>query len=57
MEMSLKTGFVQIFSCCPKFAEGGGGCSPLVPPARTPMGKGVNVFPEHGMKKMLIPTH
>ena len=40
--MSLKPGFAQIFSCypknlsCPKF-EGGGGCSPLRPPARTPM--------------------
>ena len=40
MEMSLKTGFAQIFSCCPKNLScpkfgGGGGCSP--PSARTPM--------------------
>ena len=41
MEMSLKTGFAQIFSfwpknlSCPKF--GGGSADPLVPPARTPM--------------------
>ena len=40
METSLKTGFVQIFSCCPKnlscpnFA---GAAAPLAPPARTPM--------------------
>ena len=35
MEMSLKTGFAQIFSCCPKF---GGAAAPLAPPpARTPM--------------------
>ena len=32
--MSLKTGFAQIFSCCPKF---GGAAAPLAPPARTPM--------------------
>ena len=58
--MSLKTGFAQISSCCPKFGGGGGrgGCSaPRPPPARTPTGKGVNVVPEHGMKKMLIPIH
>ena len=41
METSLKTGFAQIFSCCPKdlscpiFFWGGG--APLAPPARTPM--------------------
>ena len=40
METSLKTGFAQIFSCCPKnlscpnFA---GAAAPLAPPARTPM--------------------
>ena len=44
METSLKTGFAQIFSCCPKnlscpnFA---GAAAPLAPPARTPM------IPEH----------
>ena len=44
METSLKTGFAQIFSCCPnnlscpKFGGGGVGCSPpRRPPARTPM--------------------
>ena len=34
METSLKTGFAQIFSCCPKL---GGAAAPLAPPARTPM--------------------
>ena len=45
MKTSLKTGFAQIFSCCPnnlscpKFGGGGEvGCSPpRPPPARTPM--------------------
>ena len=37
MKTSLKTGFAQIFSCCPKKYElpklwGGGGCSPPRPP-------------------------
>ena len=31
MEISLKTGFAQIFSCCPKFG-GGGAAAPLAPP-------------------------
>ena len=30
METSLKPGFAQIFSCCPKF---GGAAAPLAPPA------------------------
>ena len=30
-EMSLKTGFAQIFSCCPKF---GGAAASLAPPPR-----------------------
>ena len=44
LEMSLKTGFAQILSCCPKtlscskFGGGGGGAAAaLVPPGRTPM--------------------
>ena len=40
MKTSLKTGFVQIFSCCPKKSELPkiwGGCSPPRPPARRPM--------------------
>ena len=40
METSLKTGFAQIFSCCPKnlsCPNFGGAAAPLVPPARTPM--------------------
>ena len=43
METSLKTGFAQIFSCCPtnlSCPNFGGGCSrprPPPPPARTPM--------------------
>ena len=35
METSLKTGFAQIFSCCPKnlsCPNFGGGCSPPRPP-------------------------
>ena len=40
METSLKTGFAQIFSCCPKNLSCptfGGAAAPLAPPARTPM--------------------
>ena len=41
METSLKTGFAQVFSCCPKNLScpnfGGGAAAPLAPPARTPM--------------------
>ena len=40
METSLKTGFAQIFSCCPKnlsCPKFGGAAAPLAPPARTPM--------------------
>ena len=37
METSLKTGFAQIFSCCPKnlsYPKFGGAAAPLAPPAR-----------------------
>ena len=40
METSLKTGFAQVFSCCPKnlsCPKFGGSAAPLAPPARTPM--------------------
>ena len=40
METSLKTGFAQVFSCCPKnlsCPNFGGAAAPLVPPARTPI--------------------
>ena len=40
METSLKTGFAQIFSSCPKnlsCPQFGGAAAPLAPPARTPM--------------------
>ena len=40
METSLKTGFAQIFSRCPKNLSSqtlGGPAAPLAPPARTPM--------------------
>ena len=40
METSLKTGFAQIFSCCPKnlsYPKFGGAAAPLAPPARTLM--------------------
>ena len=45
MEMSLKTGFAQIFSCCPKnlsCPKFGGAAAPLGRPARTPMMKTAN---------------
>ena len=41
METSLKAGFAQIFSCCPKILscpKFGGAAAPLAPAARTPMG-------------------
>ena len=40
MKTSLKAGFAQIFSCCPKnlsCPKFGGATAPLAPPARTPM--------------------
>ena len=40
METSLKTGFAQIYSSCPKnlsCPKFGGAAAPLAPPARTPM--------------------
>ena len=42
METSVKPGFAQIFSCCPKNLRcpkfGGGAAAPLAPPpARTPI--------------------
>ena len=40
MQTSLKAGFAQIFSCCPKTLscpKFGGAAAPLAPPARTPM--------------------
>ena len=42
METSLKTGFAQIFSCCPKnlsCPNFGGAAAPLAHPARTPMAR------------------
>ena len=44
METSLKTGFAQIFSCCPKnlsCPKFGGAAAPLAPPARTPIKQSV----------------
>ena len=52
MKTSLKAGFAQIFSCCPKnlsCPKFGGAAAPLAPPARTPMG--VTIFPEPGKNK------
>ena len=40
METSLKTGFAEISSCCPKnlsCPNFGGAAAPLASPARTPM--------------------
>ena len=47
MVTSLKTDFAQIISRCPKKSELPkiwGGCSPLRPPARTPMETGKNWY-------------
>ena len=49
METSLKTGFAQIFSCCPKnlsCPKFGGAAAPLALPARTPMHANVVIFPK-----------
>ena len=46
MKTSLKAGFAQIFSCCPKnlsCPKFGGAAAPLAPPARTPMQGPVHV--------------
>ena len=48
METSLKTGFAQIFSCCPKTLSCpnfGGAAAPLAPPARTPMESAIIAMP------------
>ena len=42
MKTSLKAGFAQIFSCCPKnlsCPKFWGAAAPLAPPARTPMSR------------------
>ena len=44
MEASLKAGFAQIFSCCPKnlsCPKFGAATAPLAPAARTPMPRSV----------------
>ena len=46
MATSLKPGFAQIFSRCPKILSAqnlGGAAAPLAPPARTPMRKAPDV--------------
>ena len=48
METSLKTGFAQIFSCCPKklsCPKFGGAAAPLAPSARTPLTKWKVIVP------------
>ena len=53
METSLKTGFAQIFSCCPKnlsCPNFGGAAAPLAPPARTPMTR----ITSHGCSKRIV---
>ena len=50
METSLKTGFAQIFSCCPKnlsCPKFGGAAAPLAPPVRTPMILRGSLFSTH----------
>ena len=52
METSLKTGFAQIFSCCPKNLSRpkfGGAAAPLAPLALTPMPMPVSCFNDSRM--------
>ena len=55
METSLKTGFAQIFSCCPKNLScpnfGGGAAAPLAPPARAPMSTAVVILADKHKKR------
>ena len=59
METSLKTGFAQTFSRCPKnlsCPKLGGAAAPLAPPARTPMhelGAGRRKRPQESMRGRL----
>ena len=62
METSLKTGFAQIFSCCPKnlsCPKFGGAAAPLAPLARTPMPLGERS--EHCLatksREVFVPRH
>ena len=51
METSLKTGFAQIFSCCPKNLSRpkfGGAAAPLAPPG--PYAYGEFRFPDSGFQ-------
>ena len=61
MKTSLKAGFAQIFSCCPKnlsCPKFGGAAAPLAPPARTPMAaNGTKVRLVHvGTGLVLVPS-
>ena len=52
MKTSLKTGFAQIFSCCPKNLSCpilGGAAAPLASPARAPM---ISQIPPHYLVKL-----
>ena len=56
MKTSLKTGFAQIFSCCPKnlsCPKFGGAAAPLAPPARTPM----MITDRIGLHEVLLPIY
>ena len=56
METSLRTGFAQIFSRCPKnlsCPKFGGAAAPLAPPARTPM----NEFPVDNQSRLRVVPH
>ena len=56
MKTSLKAGFAQIFSCCPKnlsCPKFGGAAAPLAPPARTPM----IVTIDHAFKAQLCQSY
>ena len=55
MEMSLKTGFAQIFSCCPKFGRGGG-LQPPSPPGPYVYGKSLRAALKYTMAgQMCVP--
>ena len=56
MKTSLKAGFAQIFSCCPKnlsCPKFGGAAAPLAPPARTPVACKIN-NPQQILDRILV---
>ena len=57
METPLKTGFAQIFSCCPKnlsCPNFGGAAAPLAPPARTPIRRHFMISGQNAHNRVLF---